>query len=97
MTLSLVRHQKISLRNYPDFCEAWLHDQICQDTSLLGLGELDVIDRERAQSGEEKMMLLRMTAQKPTGNGGSLVSEASRFISVIDSLKSRRRKVIVRV
>ncbi len=97
MTLSLMRPQKISLHNYPNFCEAWLHDQICEDTSLLGLEGLDVIDRECAQSGGEKMMPLRMTAQKLTGNGGSLASEASRFVSVIDSLKSRRRKAIVRV
>ena len=46
MALSFKRHQKISLRDNPSFCEKWLHDQICEDTSLLGLGELDVIDRE---------------------------------------------------
>ncbi len=97
MTLLLMRHQKISLCNYLDLCEASLHDQICEDTSLLSLEDLDVIDRELAQSGGEKMMPLRMTAQKLTGNGGSLARESSRFVSVIDSLKSRKRKAIVRV
>ena len=51
MTLSFKRHQKISLREQPSFSEAWLNEQICEDTSLLGLGELDVVDRERAKFG----------------------------------------------
>jgi len=58
MALSFKRHQKISLREHPDFSEAWLHDQICEDTSLLGLGELDIIDRERAQFGGGRLDML---------------------------------------
>jgi hypothetical protein len=58
MTLLFSRHQKISLREHPNFCEAWLHKQICDDTTLLGLGELDVIDRERAQVGGGRLDML---------------------------------------
>jgi hypothetical protein len=58
MALSFKRRQKISLRDNPSFCEAWLHGQICEDTSLLGLGELDVIDRERAQFGGGRLDML---------------------------------------
>jgi hypothetical protein len=62
MPLVFKRHEKISLRNHPDFCEAWLHSQICEDTTLLGLGELDVIDRERSQyAGGRLDMLLADT------------------------------------
>jgi hypothetical protein len=62
MALVFKRHEKISLRNHPDFCEAWLHSQICDDTTLLGLGELDVIDRERTQfAGGRLDMLLADT------------------------------------
>ncbi|MEN6407601.1 MAG: hypothetical protein ABFC77_14160 [Thermoguttaceae bacterium] len=58
MVLSLKRHQKISLRHYPEFCEAWLHDQICEDTTALGLGELDVVDRERVQANGGRLDML---------------------------------------
>ncbi|HEY2416130.1 MAG TPA: hypothetical protein VGI40_28065 [Pirellulaceae bacterium] len=49
MPLEYVKHEPISLRKHPDFSEVWLHEQICKDTSILGLGELTVIDRERIQ------------------------------------------------
>jgi hypothetical protein len=62
MVLSFKRHQKISLREHPDFSEAWLHDQICEDTTLLGLTsplkELDVVDRERAQFAGGRLDIL---------------------------------------
>jgi hypothetical protein len=58
MALSFKRHEKISLRDHPEFCEAWLHDQICEDTTLLGLGELDVIGRERTQFAGGRLDIL---------------------------------------
>lgn len=56
--LSLARHKKVSLRLLPGFSEVWLHDQICKDTNLLGLGELSVIDRERVQISGGRLDLL---------------------------------------
>lgn len=32
-------HKKFSLRRHPQFNEAWLHDRICDDPALLGLGD----------------------------------------------------------
>jgi hypothetical protein len=59
MALKLVRHQKIALKNNPDFSEMWLHDLICKDPSLLGLGEdLFVIEKERPQYGGGRLDLL---------------------------------------
>lgn len=58
MALSFTRHQKISLRDHPDFSETWLHEQICEDTTLLGLGDLDVVERERVQSGAGRLDIL---------------------------------------
>ncbi len=64
MSLSLVRHEKLSLKSHSDFNEAWLHDQIANDTTLLGLGELDLIQRERPQySGGRLDILLADTEQ----------------------------------
>ncbi len=58
MALTFTKHQKIALRRHPDFSEAWLHDRICDDTSLLCLGELDVMERERSQYSGGRLDLL---------------------------------------
>ncbi|BFM45521.1 hypothetical protein CFS9_41620 [Flavobacterium sp. CFS9] len=46
--LKYIKAEKISIRQH--FNEKWLQDRIEEDTSILGLGELDVIHRERKQS-----------------------------------------------
>lgn len=46
--IKYAKAQKISIRQH--FNEKWLQDRIEEDTALLGLGELDVIHRERKQS-----------------------------------------------
>jgi len=43
------RAEKIFLKN-TQFSERWLQDRIEEDTSIIGLGELNVIQRERKQS-----------------------------------------------
>lgn len=50
MGLSFIRHEKISLRKESQFNEAWLHDRICKDPTLLGLsdGDVRVMDREHS-------------------------------------------------
>lgn len=58
MPLTYVKHELISLRKHPDFSEVWLHDRIAEDTTVLGLGELDVIQRERAQIGAGRLDML---------------------------------------
>jgi hypothetical protein len=56
-----VRHEKITLKN-SKLSEAWLQQTIADDTSILGLGEIDVIQRERTQySGGRLDMLLADT------------------------------------
>lgn len=59
MTLSYVKHERILLKHRPEFNEKWLQQHISADTSLLGLGELDVKDLERTQprSGRLDMLL----------------------------------------
>ncbi len=58
MSLTFARHEKISLRKHPQFNEAWLHDRICEDPSLLGLGDVRVLDRERVISGAGRLDVL---------------------------------------
>ena len=48
----------ISLQKHPDFNEKWLQDKIIENPKLLGLGELDVKDRERIQIGSGRLDIL---------------------------------------
>ena len=58
MALTFTRHEKISLRKHPHFNEAWLHDRICEDPSLLGFGDVRVLDRERPIYGAGRLDIL---------------------------------------
>ena len=66
MSLKFTKHEKISLKNHPDFSEVWLHDRICDDTSLLGLGNLDVIERERTQHSGGRLDVLMTDTENNT-------------------------------
>jgi hypothetical protein len=63
--LEYVKAEPISLKGHSDFSEMWLHSQISKDTSILGLGELTVIQRERVQvhAGRLDMMLTDADAE----------------------------------
>jgi len=58
MTLTFTKHERISLRHHPQFNEAWLHERICEDPSLLGFGDVRVLDRERPISGAGRLDIL---------------------------------------
>ncbi len=58
MTLTYAPHEKLSLRRHPLLNEAWLHERICENPALLGLGDIRVLDRERALSGGGRLDLL---------------------------------------
>ena len=66
--LEYVKAEPISLKIHPDFSEVWLHEQISKDSSILGLGELDVIQHERVQVGAGRldMLLADADADSPT-------------------------------
>lgn len=58
MNLRVTEHKRIRLRDLPEFSEAWLHEYISTHTSILGLGELDVLDRERSQQSAGRLDML---------------------------------------
>ena len=58
MTLNYLRHKKLSLKQHPFFNEAWLHERIADDPSLLGLGDVRVLDRERPLPGGGRLDML---------------------------------------
>ena len=54
----------ISLKNHPDIDEKWLEDRLIENTELLGLGELDVLTRQRAQPSGGILDLLLSNSEK---------------------------------
>lgn len=58
MPLTYTTHEKISLRNNPDLNEAWLHERICDDPSVLGLGDVRVLDHERTYTNAGRLDIL---------------------------------------
>jgi hypothetical protein len=64
MELKYCKAEKINLN---DFCnEKWLQDRIEDDTSILGLGELIIIERERKQSSGGRMDFLFLDPETQT-------------------------------
>jgi hypothetical protein len=54
----LITPEPISLKDIPDFNESVLRDMIVNDPSIFGLGELEVKDKERKQSGAGRLDIL---------------------------------------
>ncbi|WCO03490.1 hypothetical protein [Psychroserpens ponticola] len=53
--------EKLSLKNSPDFNEDWLQNKIAENPQILGLGELDLIERERKHKSGRLDLLLADT------------------------------------
>lgn len=49
---------RIAMRDHPDFSERWLQEHIEADPSVLGLGDLQVIERERQMPSGGRLDLL---------------------------------------
>jgi hypothetical protein len=56
--MDYVKHKAITLKTHPLFNEKWLCARIAEDTSILGLGDLDVKDLERVQPRAGRLDLL---------------------------------------
>jgi len=56
--MKFVKHERLSLQNHPEFNEKWVQDQIAEDPSILGLGDLILKDKERLQPRAGRLDLL---------------------------------------
>jgi hypothetical protein len=56
--LQFVKSQKVSLKDHPEFDEAWLRDMISNDPGMLGLGDLVLKETERMQPKAGRLDLL---------------------------------------
>jgi hypothetical protein len=62
--LQYTKAENVSLKEL--FNEKWLQDRIEEDTSILGLGELDIVQRERKQSSGGKIDFLFLNNETDT-------------------------------
>ena len=56
--LKYISHEKISLKNHPDFNERWGQDRIAEQPSIIGLGDIILKDYERIQPHAGRLDLL---------------------------------------
>ncbi len=59
---NLFKPEKISLLNHPVIKESWIQEQIANDPSILGLGDLILKDKERTQPRAGRLDLLLQDA-----------------------------------
>ena len=52
------KHKRISLKADPDHTERWVQERIEEDASILGLGELMLLESERRQPGAGRLDIL---------------------------------------
>lgn len=60
-----IKPERVWLRTHPDLNEKWVQDRIAEDPSILGLGDLDVRDRERRQPRSGRLDLLLADPDEP--------------------------------
>jgi hypothetical protein len=65
-TTSYVPHERVALKSHPHFSEKWLQQRISEDPSILGLGDLEVKDLERRQSGGGRLDVLLADTESNT-------------------------------
>jgi len=58
MALIYTKAERISLKSHPELTERWLQDRIADDPTILGLGDVNVLDRERVQGTAGRLDLL---------------------------------------
>ena len=58
MALQYTKAEPMTLRGHPDFNEAWLQQKIAEDPSILELGDLELIERERRHDKAGRLDLL---------------------------------------
>lgn len=56
--MQYVKPERVWLKNHPELDEKWVQDKISDDPSILGLGDLDLRDKERKQPSAGRLDLL---------------------------------------
>src|SRR5207247_1286270 len=62
-SMKYVKLDRVALKNHPEFNERWVQARIAEDPALLGLGDLVLKDKERAQPHAGRLDLLFQDAE----------------------------------
>ena len=92
---SYVAHEKINMRTDPQFNEKWLQAQIAEEPALVGLGDLDVRDLERAQPRAGRLDMLLQDPETQTRYEVELqlgATDESHIIRTIEYWDIERRR-----
>src|SRR5947199_7901220 len=58
MPINYLRPERLTMKSHPELNERWVQDRIAEDPSVLGLGDLVLRDKERAQPRAGRLDLL---------------------------------------
>jgi len=56
--MEIVKLESVSLKRHPVLSEKWVQDRIAEDPAILGLGEIELKDKERIHPGAGRLDLL---------------------------------------
>jgi hypothetical protein len=93
--MEYVAHRRIDMRRDPTVSEKWLQERILADPTLLGLGDVDVKDYERRQSGAGRLDLLLHDPETNTRYEAELqlgATDESHIIRTIEYWDNERRR-----
>ena len=58
MPLDFVKPERIWLKSHPEFSEEWMQQRIIDDSTLRGLGEVELIAAEKVRPSPSRLVLL---------------------------------------
>jgi hypothetical protein len=58
MPVNYMRPERLTMKSHPELNERWVQDRIAEDPTILGLGDLVLRDKERAQPRAGRLDLL---------------------------------------
>lgn len=66
MSLTFIKPERVSLANHPEYREQWVQARIAEDSTILGLGDLVLKDKERIQPRGGRLDLLFQDSESST-------------------------------
>lgn len=79
--LTYMQNQPVSLKGHPEFDKKWLQDRIAEDPTILGPGEIVLIDRECSQEQVGRLVFLLSSPKTASSTSGARSLHASKIVS----------------
>ncbi len=89
MALKYSKPESIYLKGNPEYSEKWLQDIIAEDPTILGLGNVKLVERERRQEKAGRLDLMLYDRERNTRYEVELMLGASDESHVIRCIEYR--------